>query len=85
MSRPTTDVILADDRVVDVDEEIAQLVQTLNDAGFATVASCSGHGHRPGNIALADGRELVIARSWEEARLIDRIFPVDISGQVKPR
>lgn len=56
------------------------LVKALNDAGIRTVASCCGHGHRPGNIALADGRELVIARSFDEAREIDRIFPTDING-----
>lgn len=65
---------------VEVDAEIAQLVRALNVAGLRTVASCSGHGHRPGRIALADGRELVIARSYEEAQMIDRLFPLDING-----
>src|SRR5690606_39841374 len=41
------------------DPEIADLVRALNAGGIRTVASCSGHGHRPGNIALADGRELI--------------------------
>lgn len=59
---------------------IAPLVQSLNDAGFETTASCCGHGHRPGIIALKDGRELVIARDWHEARMIDGMFPVDING-----
>jgi hypothetical protein len=33
---------------------IEPLVRALNDAGIATRASCCGHGHRPGNIVLAD-------------------------------
>lgn len=61
-------------RPTEVDAEIAPLVQALNDAGLETVASCSGHGKRPGNIALRDGRELIIARSFEEARRIDAIL-----------
>lgn len=63
------------------DPEIADIVSALNAAGLHTVASCSGHGHRPGNVVLADGRELVIARDHEEARAIDRLFPVDINGE----
>lgn len=66
-----------------VDEEIRPLVQALWNAGIATVASCSGHGHRPGNIALADGRELVIAPDFETARQIDRLFPLDINGDAQ--
>lgn len=57
------------------------MVKALNDAGIRTVASCCGHGFRPGNIALADGRELVLARNFDEARYIDRVFPIDINGQ----
>jgi len=56
------------------------IIRALNTAGIHTLASCCGHGHRPGNIALADGRELVIARDWDQARTIDRLFPVDING-----
>ena len=55
------------------DPEIADLVLALNNAGIQTVASCSGHGERPGNIALSDGRELIIARNWEEGREIERL------------
>lgn len=62
------------------DPEIVDMVRALNTAGIRTVASCSGHGYRPGNIALADGRELVIARDYAEARSIDALFPVDING-----
>jgi hypothetical protein len=64
-----------------VDEEIRPLVRALWDAGIATVASCSGHDYRPGNIALADGRELVIAPDYETARKIDALFPLNIQGE----
>src|SRR5690606_17441477 len=53
------------------DPEIADLVSALNAGGVPTVASCSGHGERPGNIALADGRELIIAKDYAEARSIE--------------
>jgi hypothetical protein len=46
-------------------------VAALNAAGIETVASCSGHGSRLGNIALRDGRELIIARDFAEARRIE--------------
>jgi len=58
-----------------VDKDVESLVQALNKAGIRTVASCSGHGKRPGNIALADGRELIIAPDWETAREIEKDFP----------
>lgn len=59
----------------DVDSCIAPIVRALNDAGVITVASCCGHGKRPANIALADGREIVIAPDFATGRLIDSIFP----------
>lgn len=71
---------LADGRTVSVDRCLADLVTALNAWGFHTVASCCGHGHRPGNVALSDGRELVIARNYGEARMIDTLFPLDIHG-----
>lgn len=40
---------------------LESLVRALNDGSLPTVASCCGHGKRPGNIALADGRQLFIA------------------------
>jgi hypothetical protein len=70
-------------RVIEVDAEIAPIVSALNAAGAATVASCSGHGHRPSNIALADGREIIIARGYAEARKIDALFDTDINGQTQ--
>lgn len=68
------------ERTVEVDAEIAPLVRALNAAGLGTIASCSGHGFRPACIALADGREIIIARDFEEARRINALFPLDING-----
>lgn len=62
-----------------VDPCIAPLVAALNDAGIPTAASCCGHGHRPGTIALADGRELLIMPSFDAARALDGLWP-DIHG-----
>ena len=50
---------------------IAPIVRALNDAGIRTVASCCGHGHQHGNVALEDGRELVIAADFAAARSLD--------------
>lgn len=68
-------------RQVEVDVEIAPIVRALNACGVATKASCSGHGYRPANIVLRDGREIIIARDHAEARMIDRLFPLNINGQ----
>jgi hypothetical protein len=59
----------------EIDAEIAPIVSALNLGGVATTASCSGHGNRPGNIILSDGRELIIAQDYEEARLVEGHFP----------
>lgn len=67
-------------RTIEIDACIARLVLLLNRHGFETAASCCGHGHRPGNIALHDGRELIIAPDFETGRAIDRLFPLDING-----
>ena len=64
--------LLIGNREVEVDAEIAPVVLALNDAGLETVASCSGHGKMPATIALKDGREIIIARSFKEARQIFR-------------
>lgn len=61
-----------------VDSCIAPLIQALNAVGIETVASCCGHGNRPGSIVLWDGRELTIT-TFEEARKLDHLFP-DIWG-----
>lgn len=62
------------------DPEIADLVRALNDGGLATVGSCSGHGWRPGNIMLADGRVLVVCKDADEAREVESHFP-GINGE----
>lgn len=62
-------------RLIDVDKCISEIVRAFNAMGIITVASCCGHGKRPGNIALADGREIIIAPDFETGRKIDSIFP----------
>jgi hypothetical protein len=64
---------------IQVDACIAPIVTALNDAGIATVASCCGHGKRPGIIALEDGRELLVMPDWESSRRLDPLWP-DING-----
>jgi hypothetical protein len=66
---------------VGVDSCIAGIVMALNAAGARTIASCCGHGHRPGRIALADGREILLARDEAEAQAIDAFFPLNIQGE----
>lgn len=63
------------------DPEIADIVQALNAGGVPTVASCSGHRHRPGDVALRDGRWLVVAADHDEWRRIEALFPTDINGE----
>lgn len=48
--------------VKDIDSCIAPIVRALNDAGVITVASCCGHGKRPGNIALKAEAHDALAR-----------------------
>ena len=78
-SHGTVAVIRLHGRPVGVDSCIANLVLALNQAGLDTVASCCGHGHRPGSIMLRDGRELLIMPDRESARAIDHLWP-DIHG-----
>lgn len=66
-----------------IDACLVPLVKALNDAGFATLASCCGHGYRPGIIALADGREVIIAPDFDTARKIDNLFPLTSYGELK--
>lgn len=58
-----------------IDECLKPLIKLLNKGGFKTVASCCGHGKQMGNIALADGRELIICPDFETGRKIDKMFP----------
>lgn len=79
-------VIERDDKGVPAiwcDPEVVTIVAALNSGGVRTVASCSGHGVRPGAVALADGRELIIAKDYAEARTIEGHFP-GINGE-QPR
>jgi len=64
---PTTELALCRG-IRSVDACIADLVRALNEQGMETVASCCGHGRMPGVISLADGREIIIARNYGEAR-----------------
>lgn len=64
------------------DPEIVDLVRALNAGGVRTVASCSGHGERFGNIALADGRELLIAPNFEAARNAEKVIDAEGKGNV---
>lgn len=63
-----------------IDPCIIPMVDALNAGGIETVASCCGHGHRPGNIILADGRWLTISPDHETAHRIEALFPLDING-----
>lgn len=63
-----------------VDPCIADVVRALCMDGLRTVASCCGHGHRPGRISLADGRELFVAYTREEADALAALYPLDIHG-----
>ena len=62
------------EKLCNIDRCIVGTVQKLNQGGLITIASCCGHGKRPGSIILADGRELIIAKDYEEGRKIDKIF-----------
>ncbi len=62
------------------DPEIADLVDALNTKALSTVASCSGHGHRPGIIMLTDGRCLMVFRDREYAKAAEAAYPLDING-----
>ena len=67
-----------------IDACIAPLVKALNDAGFATIASCCGHGDAWGKIALTDGRELLIAPNYEAARLAEtQQMPLGLGREVR--
>jgi hypothetical protein len=66
-----------------IDPCIVPLVLALRDADILTIASCCGHGHRPGSIALEDGRELIIAPDFDTARQIDALFPLTSYGEVR--
>jgi hypothetical protein len=73
-------VVLGNDnkaKIADIDSCIFDLVKCLNSAGFKTKACCCGHGKKWGNIALMDGRELIIAQNYDVARSIDKFLEND--------
>ena len=57
-----------------IDPCLKPMIEALNRAGIETVSSCCGHGRRPGNIALKDGRELMVFPDYKTSRRIDRFF-----------
>ena len=69
------EILNINNRDRDVDSCIANKVIALNAAGLKTRASCCGHGRRPGNVALEDGREIFIISNFEEARKLDKLWP----------
>ena len=66
----TDSLIEINGRTWGVDSCIEPLVKALNDAHIKTVASCCSHGKGLGSIVLRDGRELLIAKDFKEARKI---------------
>lgn len=62
-------------KLVGIDSCIYNIVKALNEGGVYTDACCCGHGKRPGDIILGDGRELIIAQNYEIARKVDEAFP----------
>lgn len=63
-----------DGKMRGIDACIAPLVKVLNDVGIGTRSSCCGHGRQLGSVALADGRELIIAPDSSTARRIDQLM-----------
>lgn len=61
------------------DPEIADLVAALNTESMSTVASCSGHGYRPGLIILKDGRRLMVFDNEADYERAEGVFPLDIN------
>ncbi len=62
-----------------IDKCIQPIIRALNEVGMTTVASCCGHGNRPGTIMLKDGREILILPDFESGRKVDKLFN-DIHG-----
>lgn len=84
-NEPTTVPINIKGHIQGIDPCIAPLVEALNNTGFRTVASCCGHGHRPGVISLDDGRELIVATSYDQAREVEQAFPLTSHGEPRTR
>ena len=63
---------IANGEVIQVDSCIRDLVESLNDHGIPTIASCCGHNKRPGSIVLEDGRHLEILpdrQTWDDVQV----------------
>ena len=76
-------------KVIDVDRCIAPLVMAINGSvsDFETIASCCGHGHRPGSILYrkigeAQVYELLLM-TFEQGRELDHLWP-NIHGVHNP-
>ena len=68
--------------VRDIDSCIYDLVTVLNKSEkLTTVACCCGHGNIPGNIVLADGRELLIVKDYKTARDLEKKIGIDIHNE----
>ncbi len=63
---------LLEQKNVAIDSCILDLIKALNKNNIHTIASCCGHGKVNGNIALRDGRELIIAKDFKEARKLEK-------------
>lgn len=55
------------------DKCLSDIIIALNKGGIETVAHCCGHYEHWGNIVLSDGRELIIAPSFECGRAFDLV------------
>ena len=64
-----------------VDRCLAPIVKALNAYGVVTVACCCGHGHRNGNIVLADGRVLDIYPTVDKWERSEKPRDVNIHGE----
>lgn len=58
-----------------IDRCISELVTALNNAGITTIASCCGHGKRPGSIILHNEQELIISSGREMTKKLEEGFP----------
>jgi hypothetical protein len=54
---------------------ILPYVQALNNAGLDTLASCCGHGRRPGSILMTSGQVLLIMADRDEWDRVDGLWP----------
>ncbi len=71
-------------RLASIDPCVAAIVIALNKGGVKTVACCCGHGRSPGNIMLADGRELIIAENYEQGRAVESAFHDNHGNPIPP-